>query len=137
MMKALMLALAVALTFPDGKTIQADVVDTPAARERGLMDRRKLDPDYGMLFVFPREMPLNFWMKNTWVPLDMVFIGADKKVTVVHENVPASTPKMTEDQYARRGGKGLYVLELPAGAARRRKLKAGQALKFETPIPTR
>jgi hypothetical protein len=58
-----------ALTFPDGKTIRANVVDTPASREKGMMCLTKLKSDYGMLFVFPQEMDLNFWMKNTLVSL--------------------------------------------------------------------
>jgi uncharacterized membrane protein (UPF0127 family) len=125
------------LTFPDGKTINADVVDTPMDRERGLMFYKKLPRDYGMLFVFSRELPMHFWMKNTLVPLDMVFIGADKTITVVHERVPASTESTPDSKVARAGGMAQYVLELPAGAAARHKLKAGQALKFDAAIPNR
>jgi len=124
------------LAMPGG-VITADVVDTPAARERGLMFRRSLKPDYGMLFVFPGEMPLGFWMKNTYVPLDIVFIGADKRVTGIHANVRASTPKMPDEEVARAGGYGQYVLELPAGAAKRWKLRKGAKLKFEVAIPER
>ncbi len=79
------------LTFPNGRSIIADVADTPQDRERGLMYRRDLPRDYGLLFVFPRQMPIQFWMKNTLVPLDIVFIGADKKIAVIHKNVKAST----------------------------------------------
>jgi uncharacterized membrane protein (UPF0127 family) len=124
-----------ALTFPDGKTIKANVVDTPQSREIGMMCLTKLRSDYGMLFVFPQEMDLNFWMKNTLVGLDMVWIGADKKVTVVHADMPKSTVDTPDDKVAVAGGRGQYVLELPAGAAARRKLKAGDALKFDVAIP--
>jgi uncharacterized protein len=123
------------LTFPDGQTIQADVVDTPLDRERGLMFRRKLARDYGMLFVFPAQRSITFWMKNTLVPLDMVFIDRDKTITAVFERVRASTEKTPDSEVARAGGVALYVLELPAGAAKRHKLAEGQALRFETPIP--
>lgn len=125
------------LSFPDGKTIQVDVVDTPAAREAGLMCRTKLPKDYGMLFVFPQEMDLGFWMKNTLVSLDLVWIGADKRVAAVASRLRASTVDTPEDKIARAGGKGQYVLELPAGAAKRRGLKVGDALKFAVAVPER
>lgn len=123
------------LTFADGKSIVADVVDTPSSREIGLMCRTKLKPDYGMLFAFPVEMDLNFWMKNTLVSLDIVWIGADKKVTVVHANMKKSRTDTPDSEVATAGGRGQYVLELPAGAAKRHKLKAGDQLKFETETP--
>ena len=117
--------------FASGRRIMVDVVNTPAGREKGLMFRKSLPKDYGMLFVFPAEMGLTFWMKNTWVSLDIVFIGADKRITRVHERVRPSTEKTADDEIARVGGSAQYVLELPAGAARRYKLKPGQVLDFE------
>ena len=98
-----------ALTFPDGKTIQVDVVDTPATREIGLMCRTRLPRDYGMLFAFPKEMGLGFWMKNTLVSLDLVWIGSDKKITVVFARLKASSLDTPEKDVARAGGKGQYV----------------------------
>jgi uncharacterized membrane protein (UPF0127 family) len=124
-----------ALSFPSGKPITVDVVDTPLDRERGLMFYTKLPRDYGMLFAFPREMMMTFWMKNTLIPLDIVFIGADKKITVIHAKMKASTTETPDDAVARAGGTAQYVLELPAGAAKRRKLAAGDALKFTVDIP--
>jgi uncharacterized membrane protein (UPF0127 family) len=120
----------VELAFPDGETIRVDVADDSAEREKGLMFRTELAPDYGMLFVFDREGPLEFWMKNTLVDLDMVFIDAQKRITVVHEWVPRSRLDTPESQLARRAGLARYVLELPAGAAARRGLKPGQTLRF-------
>ena len=126
-----------ALRFPDGKTIKVDVVDTPATRETGLMCRTKLPKDYGMLFVFSQEMDLGFWMKNTLVSLDLVWIGSDKRITTLAPRLKASTVDTPEEQVARAGGRGRYVLELPAGAAKRHGLKAGDVLKFEVSIPAR
>lgn len=125
------------LTFPDGKTITVDVVDTPATRETGLMCRRKLGKDYGMLFAFPAEMSLNFWMKKTLVSLDILWIGADKRVTVIHEKLKASRVDTPDDKVVTAGGTGMFVLELPAGAAARHKLKAGDVLDFAVSIPAR
>lgn len=124
-----------ALAFPDGKTIRANVVDTPRSREIGMMCLTRVGGDYGMLFVFPREMELNFWMKNTLVSLDIVWIGADKTVTVVHERMKKSTVDTPDDQVAAAGGRGQYVLELPAGAAAKRGLKPGDRIAFEAAIP--
>jgi len=123
------------LTFPDGKTISANIVDTPQSRETGMMCLTKLKPDYGMLFVFPQEMDLNFWMKNTLVSLDIVWIGADKRVTVVHDHMKKSTVNTPDSEVAVAGGRGQYVLELPAGAAAKRGLLPGSQLRFEVSIP--
>ncbi|MCX5794173.1 MAG: DUF192 domain-containing protein [Elusimicrobia bacterium] len=126
------------LRFASGRQITVDVVDTPAGRETGLMYRKSLPRDYGMLFVFPIEIGnMTFWMKNTWVSLDIVFIGADHRITRIHERVPPSTAKTTDEEVARARGPAQYVLELPAGAARRYKLKVGQPLDFAVPVPER
>jgi uncharacterized membrane protein (UPF0127 family) len=123
------------LGFPDGKTIRANVVDTPQSREIGMMCLTKLSRDYGMLFVFPEDAGLDFWMKNTLVSLDMVWIGADKTVTVIHDRMKKSAEDTPDLEIARASGRGQYVLELPAGAAARHHLKAGDKLKFEVAIP--
>lgn len=125
------------LRLANGKWISVDLADTPRKRERGLMFRRKLPGDYGMLFVFPEPMGLQFWMKNTWVSLDIVFIGRDKRITRVHRRVKPSTEKTADSEVARVGGFGQYVLELPAGTAARERLEEGQALDFELAIPRR
>jgi len=124
-----------ALTYPSGKTAVVDVVDTPRTREIGLMCRTRLGRDYGMLFVFPGEMDLDFWMKNTLVSLDMVWIGSDKRITAVHARMKASRVDTPDAEVARAGARGQYVLELPAGAAERMKLKPGDALRFDVPTP--
>lgn len=119
------------LSFPNGRIILVDVVDTPEGRERGLMFRKGLPKDYGMLFVFPETMGLSFWMKNTWVSLDIVYIGGDKRVARVHRRVKPSMEKTSDQDVARVSGTGRYVLELPAGTADRLGLAEGQELKFE------
>lgn len=123
------------LGFPDGKTIQVDVVDDPRTREIGLMCRTGLPKDYGMLFVFPGESQFTFWMKNTLVSLDMVWIGADKRITALRERMKESTVDTPDFAVARASGEGQYVLELPAGAAARHHLKPGDKLSFKTPVP--
>lgn len=123
------------LTFPDGRTIKIDLVDTPMSREVGLMCVTHMPRTYGMMFVFSQEMDLNFWMKNTLVPLDILWIGPDKKITVIHEKLHESTVDTPDDKVVTAGGRGQFVLELASGEASRRKLKAGDQLKFEAAIP--
>ena len=123
------------LTFPEGKTIKLDLVDTPETREIGLMCVTKMPRAYGMMFVFAQDMYLNFWMKNTLVPLDIIWIGPDKKITVIHEKLHESTVETPDDKVVTAGGKGQYVLELRSGEASRRHLKPGDLLKFTAAIP--
>ena len=77
-------------------TVVVEVARTPAELQRGLMYRERLDPGRGMLFLFPRPERLTFWMHNTYVPLDMIFIGSDHRVVGVVEN---ATP-LTDDPRA-------------------------------------
>ena len=82
------------LTIDTGKGAEhfnVELARTPAQQEQGLMFRRELAPDAGMLFVFGQTQPAVFWMKNTLIPLDMVFIAADGRVADIHERaVPLS-----------------------------------------------
>lgn len=99
---------------------------TDAERARGLMERTHLDDDAGMLFIFPRERIQSFWMKNTLIPLDMIFIGADGVIAGVVESAePLTLTSRTVDRPSR------YVLELRGGAARERGITAGTRVRFE------
>jgi hypothetical protein len=81
---------AIQLTGPDGKVveIQAEIADEPAEQQRGLMFRESLPPGFGMLFVFDQEQPLGFWMKNTLIPLDIMYFDADGKLVSSTTMVP-------------------------------------------------
>ncbi len=109
-----------------GREIKFDVdlALNDAQRSRGLMFREKLGPYEGMLFDFHQEAPVSFWMKNTLIPLDMVFIGADGTVRHVHANaVPHSTDTIPS-QFPVRG-----VLEINGGSARLLGIKPGDKVK--------
>ena len=97
---------------------------TDADRAQGLMFRRFLPPDRGMLFDFEAEQPVMMWMKNTILPLDMVFIGADGRIV----NIAESTEPMSERTIPSEGPV-IAVLELNAGAAARAGLKTGDAVR--------
>ena len=95
-----------------------------AERARGLMFRDKLGPYDGMLFDFYKDAPVSFWMKNTLIPLDMVFIAGDGTVKHVHANaVPLSTDAIPS-QFPVRGG-----LEINGGSARLLGIKPGDKVR--------
>lgn len=101
-----------------------EVAATPDARERGLMYRRFMPMDRGMLFEFDREAPVAFWMKNTYIPLDMVFIGRNGRVTrIVDRAEPLSETAIPS------GGPCAAVLELNGGVAAAIGLKTGDLVR--------
>lgn len=97
-----------------------DVMRTREQLERGLMYRRQLAADHGMLFDFGTSQPVTMWMKNTYLPLDMVFIAADGRVVSVKRDAEPLSERTIPS-----GGDVLGVLELNAGTAARIGLKAG------------
>jgi uncharacterized protein len=106
-------------------TVTTEVARSEDDRNRGLMHRRELAPTAGMIFVFAQSEPLTFWMRNTFLPLDMIFIKSDRRVLGVVEN---ATP-MTDDP-RRVEGDSQYVLEVNAGFAARHGITAGTVIEF-------
>src|SRR5256885_4314762 len=103
---------------------EVELATNDTERARGLMFRKQLGPYEGMLFDFHQEMPVSFWMKNTLIPLDMVFIAADGTVKHVHANaVPLSTDAVPS-RYPVRG-----VLEINGGSAALLGIKPGDTVK--------
>lgn len=113
---------------PGGRAIPVHVelaLNEPQ-RERGLMYRNHLEPDAGMLFLFPKPAPLSFWMRNTLIPLDMIFIDQDRHILGIVENAAPET------ETARRvDGDSQYVLEIAGGLSQRWGVHAGSAVEFE------
>ena len=91
-----------------------EVVATDEERAKGLMFRRELPEGRGMLFDFKREQPVAFWMKNTYVPLDMIFIRADGRILRIAENTQPMSESLVPS-----GGPVLAVLEVIAGTAKK------------------
>ena len=120
----------VVVTLPDDYPIQARLADTPEKQTKGLMFVKHLPENEGMLFAFDQETEQLFWMKNTLIDLDIVFIGADQRVTSVDEQVPHSYTYTPDNQVAYSAGFGKYVLELPAKTAARHGVAAGTKLRF-------
>jgi len=106
--------------------VAVEIADTPDRRALGLMYRKELAAESGMLFVFDVAEHLTFWMKNTVLPLDMIFIGDDRRVVGIVKNaVPFTTTGRAVDGISR------YVLEVNAGFSDRRGVRAGDAVSFE------
>jgi uncharacterized membrane protein (UPF0127 family) len=105
-------------------TFKVEVSDTAHLRQRGLMYRRDLPADQGMLFDFGKPRPVQMWMKNTYIPLDMIFIRADGTVV----GIGADTVPLSEDTVGvAEPVKG--VLEVVAGTAARIGLKPGDRIR--------
>lgn len=106
-------------------TVDIEIARTPAERQRGLMFRKHLDQNRGMLFVFEKPDHLTFWMRNTYIPLDMIFIDPSMRILGIVEN---TTP--LSDKQCAVSGESQYVLEVNAGFSRTHGLKRGQKVEF-------
>ena len=120
----------VSVTLPDGFVVNALIADTPHKQEKGLMFVTNLPENQGMLFVFDEEQPQLFWMKNTLIDLDMVFIGADKKVNNIAAEVPHSYTYTPDAEVARATGYGKYVLELSSKTAQKHQVVPQAEIRF-------
>jgi uncharacterized membrane protein (UPF0127 family) len=107
------------------------IVSTPAEQERGLMYVKKLDPNKGMIFVYNEEEQRSFWMKNTYVSLDIFFLDRYLKVLGIKKAAEILSEKPIEIA----GAKSMYVLELPAGTADKHGIGQGDTLVLHGPIP--
>lgn len=92
-----------------GRTVRVEVVRDPLRRERGLMFRKTLPPNSGMLFVYPSEQPLFFWMKNTELPLSIAYLGADGTILEIYNLEPHSERQIASLQPAQ------FALEMAQG----------------------
>ena len=113
---------------PDGSvaaSIFIEIAETPETQMKGLMGRKRLADTLGMLFVFERVQPRNFWMKGTPVPLDILFVGSDG--CVVH--MAESTPPMS-NQRVTSGEPVQYVVEVQAGFAKRFKIDTDTCIRW-------
>ena len=111
-----------------GHRYTIEIAADDASREHGLMDRTQMDADHGMLFVFDDDAMRNFWMKNTKIPLDMLFFDADKKLVSVQHSVP---PYVADPCAAySSGAPARYVLELNGGEAEKLGLTSGDPIEI-------
>ena len=112
------------ITATGAHEFQVEIAADDATRERGLMNRRYMVADHGMLFEFDREAPVSFWMKNTYIPLDMIFISRAGVVT----NIVADAEPLSE-RVIPSGPPCAAVLELNGGAAAAIGLNVGDKVR--------
>jgi uncharacterized membrane protein (UPF0127 family) len=106
--------------------LDIEIADTERKREQGLMFRQHLAANEGMLFLFDTEEEIKMWMENTYIPLDMVFIGSDWRiVNIARDAEPLSTRIISSVQPASR------VLEIAGGQAEKLGLKTGDGVTFQ------
>jgi uncharacterized membrane protein (UPF0127 family) len=106
-------------------TVAVEVASTGPQREVGLMYRKHLDDNAGMIFVFPDAAPRNFWMHNTPIPLDMIFADAKGVVTGIVANAEPFSDKLLGVE-----GNSEYVLEVNGGFCAKNGIKPGDRLDF-------
>jgi uncharacterized membrane protein (UPF0127 family) len=123
----------VKVQLPGGVIIHAEIADTTKKRAEGLMYREHLAKDRGMLFTFDQAQPWTFWMKNTRIPLDIIWMNEKKQIIHIAPNVPICTRTDDSCPQYQPNDPALYVLELGGGEAARLKLEKGTKLQFRTP----
>lgn len=125
------------------KEIKAEVAKTQYQKAKGLMFRKELEKDTGMLFVFNLEAKHTFWMANTFIPLDIIWINKDKNIVHINENTPPCDNSKSKNialktiqniknsctLYTPRE-KALYVLEINAGEVKENNIKLGDKITF-------
>ena len=119
----------VTVRFQAGPKIEAEVADTPEKRSLGLMFREHLDPDRGMIFVFPGADYHRFWMKNCLFEIDMIWLDEKKKIVYHEENLPPCK----DDPCPSYGppAKALYVIETIGGFFKKMGLKNGMRVEWD------
>ena len=115
--------------FPDGFVVNVEIAAEDETRAQGLMYRALLRPGTGMLFFFPEEGEYPFWMKNTRIPLDIIWIDSSHRIVYISHNTPPceveNCPNYPPHAVA------LYVLEVAGGVAKEHGLSVGNVLPFE------
>ena len=108
------------------KPFLAEIADTPEKQSKGLMFRHKIKDNFGMLFIFPEEDNRSFWMKNTLIALDIIYLNSERQIVDMYLTVPPCCsdpcPSYTSKFPAR------YVLEINGGLAKKLKLKIGDKI---------
>lgn len=116
------------VVFPEagGRAVSVEIAETDRDRQRGLMYRTSMPEDQGMIFVFRERREHPFWMHDTCIPLDMLFLDDDGTIVGIEENAPT-----LDDSTFTVGCPSRYVLEVNAGWSRRHGVKAGQRVRIE------
>lgn len=116
------------VVFTDAKDlpVTVEITDDDASRQRGLMYRKSMADDHGMIFAFDEPSNHQFWMHNTCIPLDMLFVDAGGTIVGIEENAHT-----LDDSIYEVGCPSSYVIEVNAGFTRKHGIKAGQKVRLE------
>lgn len=115
------------ITFENGQKIYVEVPETNEAKSLGLMYRENLDEDAGMIFIYPEEFILSFWMKNTLIPLDIIFLNKNKEIVMIKTMKPCVTE--TCESYLSEFP-SMYAIEVNEGFALKNNLLLSQKVNF-------
>ncbi|HEX5354129.1 MAG TPA: DUF192 domain-containing protein [Rhodanobacteraceae bacterium] len=113
-----------------GHAFSVEVAATPAQWGHGLMNRTSMPGNHGMLFVYPEAQPLSFWMKDTLIPLDMLFFDDRHRLVTIQGDVPPCRTTTCPSYLS--GVTARYVLELNAGMAAKLGLRKGDVITFSS-----
>ncbi len=119
----------VAEVYLKNNVFYVEIADTPESRAKGLMGRKNLPDDRGMLFVFEEPGIYSFWMKNTLVPLDIIWLNEDKKVVYISKN--NHPPKRGDFPIIKPRVTAKYVLEISGGMSEKIGLNVGDVAAFD------
>ncbi|RPI68080.1 MAG: DUF192 domain-containing protein, partial [Ignavibacteriales bacterium] len=103
--------------------IDIELADTEYDRQLGLMKRKSMKENQGMLFIFPNEEQRSFWMRNTFISLDMIFVNSSKEIVTIHKN----TRTLSEQSYPSTAP-AIYVVEVIAGFTDKHNIKEGDKI---------
>ncbi|MDD4476873.1 MAG: DUF192 domain-containing protein [Patescibacteria group bacterium] len=110
--------------------ISAEVVNTVKEKNRGLMFCKKLEFDSGMLFIYKGDEDSGFWMKNTYIPLDAIFLDADKKIVAILHMNPAENPEEGPWPVYKPDVPYRYAIEVNAGFVKENEIRVGDKTNF-------
>ena len=120
-----------------GKVFDLEVADTDARQQYGLMNRRSMPKNHGMIFVFPDERPRGFWMKNTLIPLDILYLDAGGRVVSMHRMEPEARDERGRLRSYPSAGPAQYAIELNAGMAEIAGVRRGDVLAIPDAVRPR
>lgn len=113
-----------------GRTLKVEIARTEEQLERGLMFRKNLKDDEGMIFVFPRERTLAFWMKNTFIDLAIGYFDAERRLVDIQEMKATTLMTVDHPSYPSKAP-AMYALEVPRGWFDRHKVKTGAVFTLD------
>ena len=106
-------------------TIDLEIADTDFDRQLGLMKRKSMEENQGMLFIFPDEEMKSFWMRNTFISLDMIFVNRQREIVTIHKNT-----RVLSDQSYPSSKPAIYVVEVVAGFTNKFNIKEGDKISW-------